>query len=270
MTSEDKGPLASLIIKGLEGKTVAQIDATGNASFSGQLAADSLKINNDATIAGSLRAKEIEAENIKVIEDRLNVIASEAKQSLPAGRQVKNEIASSPPRNDNELNNQINDIQKLLAEIKNQPLPDPQYYQKIASSVIANLRFGGEAISSSNGIATSPSAPRNDSLENLTVTGSSNLYNLAVTGSSTIGNLLIQDNSILSLAWDLKLSALGDIKLFDNAVVIGKDGTIQTKGKIIAEDGVKTNKIEPLTPTDKVTINNLAINNLAIENKYLA
>ncbi len=55
----NKGPLASLIIRGLEGKTAATIDATGNASFSGQLAADSLNIANDATISGTLTAKNI-------------------------------------------------------------------------------------------------------------------------------------------------------------------------------------------------------------------
>ena len=106
-------------------------------------------------------------------------------------------------------------------------------------------------------------------MEDLIVTGSSNLYNVAVAGSATVGSLLIENNSILSLAWDLKLSALSNIKLFENAVVISKDGTIQTKGKIIAEDGIKTNRIEPLTSIDKVTISNLATNNLAITDKYI-
>jgi len=46
----DKGALARLIIKGLEGKSAVVIDAAGNASFSGQIIADSITINNDATV----------------------------------------------------------------------------------------------------------------------------------------------------------------------------------------------------------------------------
>ncbi len=163
-------------------------------------------------------------------------------------------------RNDNnesieQLSNDVNKIQSLLAEIKNQPLSDPQYYQNLPSD--QQLTINDQQFS-------------NQTIEQLTVTGSSNLYNLAVTGSSTIGQLLIQDNSILSLAWDLKLSALSTIKLFDDAVVISKDGTLTTRGAIIAQGGIKTNKIEPLNSGEKVTISNLAINNLAIENKYLS
>lgn len=207
----DKGPLAKLIIKGLEGKTAATIDATGNASFSGQLVADSMKINHDATIAGRLKAKEIESENVTQLEKKLDALQETTNTSTSEVNAVN--------KNTSEVKSEINEIQKLLAEIKNQPLPDPEYYQNLENN---------------QQLAT----------EQLTVSGKSNLFNLSVAGSSTIGSLLIENDSILSLAWDLKLSALSTIRLFDDAVVISKDGTIQTRGKIITEGGIKTNKIE--------------------------
>ena len=51
--------------------------------------------------------------------------------------------------------------------------------------------------------------------------------------------------------------------------MIAKDGTITTKGELIAEKGIRTNEIKSLTDDGQVTINNLTINNLTIEDKYL-
>ncbi len=232
-SSSDKGPLAKLIIKGLEGKTVASVDSAGNASFSGSLTAQSvnanranfdqstinnLTINNDATISGTLAANEA---------------------SL-SGKLVAREIEAE----------NINEIQKQLADIKNQPLPSPQYYQPINNPPASE---GGQQLT----------------INNLTVGASSNLYNLSVTGSSTIGNLLIENNSLLSLAWDLKLSALSTIRLFDDSVIIAKDGSITTKGTVVAEGGIKTNKIESIDQNGNVAINKLTTNQLTINDKYL-
>ena len=235
LKSEEKGPLAQLIIKGLEGKTVAAIDVSGNASFSGQIAAENLLINKDATIAGNLRANLIESENISQLADKLTALEETTNASTPEVNDAQ-KITS-------ELKTDMNEIQKLLADIKNQPLSNPQYYQKLDN---------------------------NGTFEQLKVTGSSNLFNLSVAGSNTIGQILIENNSILSLAWDLKLSALGNIKLFDDVVIISKDGNIRTKGKVIAEAGVITNKIEALNEDGKVSINRLAISGLTIDDKYVS
>lgn len=239
ITNDNKGPLASLIIKGLEGKTVTSIDAAGNASFSGQIAAENLLINKDATIAGSLKANNIEAENITQLADKLKALEETTKTSTSE----VNDVHENTPG----LKSEINNIQKLLAEIKNEPLSNPQYYQKIDNDEQFN----------------------NLTMEQLTVTEKSNLYDLAVSNSAAIGNLLIQDNSILSLAWDLNLSALSTVNFFDDAVVISKDGNIRTKGKVIANEGVVTNKIEALNEGESVRIDNLALHNLIIDNKYL-
>ena len=151
-------------------------------------------------------------------------------------------------KNTSEVKTDMNDIQKLLADIKNQPLSNPQYYQSIESTQQFNKL----------------------TIEQLTVSDKSNFYDLAVSNSGTIGNIYIQDNSILSLAWDLKLSALANIRLFDDSVIISRDGNIRTKGKVIAETGVITNKIEALNEENNVSINKLAVGGLTIDNKYLS
>jgi hypothetical protein len=84
-----------------------------------------------------------------------------------------------------------------------------------------------------------------------------------------VGTTMIDQNSIISLASELKLSALSTINLFDGAVMIAKDGTITTRGELIAEKGIRTNEIKPLTDDGQVSIKNLAIDNLVISDKYL-
>lgn len=255
-TNGSNGRLARLIIKGLEGKTVTTLDAAGNASFSGQIIADSLQINNDATVSGSLAsntlttneasvsgkliAKEVEAGNI----NDLTKTVFDQRQSLT------------------DQSSSINDIQKLLAEIKNQPLPDTNYYQNIDSSQLNQ----SESVKS---VANSTGSTVLTDLTDLIVTGNSNLYTVSVSNSLLVGTTIIDQNSIISLASELKLSALSTINLFDGAVIIAKDGTITTRGELIAEKGIRTDEIKPLTDNGQVSINNLTTNNLTISDKYL-
>ena len=233
------GKLAKLIIKGLEGKSAVVIDAVGNASFSGQIIADSLKIDNDATVSGNLAS------------DTLTTNEASISGKLIAGEIESGTIDS--------LSSNINDVQKLIADIQNQSMPDPTNYQNISSSVIP-LKRGIQSQEMDSLLRG------NDAFENLTVTGNSNLYNVSVSNSLLVGTTLIDQNSIISLASELKLSALSTINLLDGAVIIAKDGTITTKGELIAEGGIRTNEIKPLTDDGQVTINNLAINNLTINN----
>ncbi len=74
--------IARLIIKGLEEKTVTTIDAEGNASFSGQIIADSLQINTDASIAGTLTADRVDAKNINKISDDVRAIHESPLQNI--------------------------------------------------------------------------------------------------------------------------------------------------------------------------------------------
>ncbi len=235
----DKGELAKLIIKGLDGKTAATIDSEGNATFSGSLAAREATISgtiasakletNEASVAGKLTAKEIESQTINELKDRLTSVANE------------NNSQSSQLSNSQ---TDINEIQSLLAEIRNNPLPDPSTYQNLDNSQTNYLSYG------TFGDLTG---------ENLTLTGNANVANLYVLNALAVGNTVIQNDSILTSAWELKLSALNSINLLDGAVIISKDGTLTTKGTLIAQGGVRTNQIKPLTDGGTVNINGAEI-----------
>jgi hypothetical protein len=204
---QNKGKLAEVVIKGLNDAVVARIDSQGNASFSGTLAAKEVQSEKakvqilegqEASLSGKLIAKEVEAENINQLNQQL------ANQSAD-----------------------INQIQQLLAQLKDAPLPDTANMTNLSNTI---------------------------NLENLTVTGNTNLYNLNVSNSLVVGNLLIENDKILSLSWELKLSALSQISFFDQAVTIAKDGTITTKGALIAQRGIRTNQISPISADDNITI----------------
>ncbi len=215
---QEKGKLAEVVIKGLDNVTVARIDSYGNASFSGRLTAKEVaseKLNthnlesknatisgtlaaSEATLSGKLIAKEVEAQNITSLTNKLENTQTD-----------------------------INEIQQLLAEIKNTPLPD---------------------LSNQTNLSTTTD------LTDLTVTNNTNLYNLYVSNSSTLGNLLIENDKILSLSSELKLAALSQINFYDGVVIIAKDGTITAKGALIAKGGVRTNEIRPIDDRGNISI----------------
>lgn len=67
---------SALIVKNAEtNKEVAKIDASGNASFSGQLTSNNLN-TNDATISGTLRTENLIAGNIEGLDSRIGSIAA--------------------------------------------------------------------------------------------------------------------------------------------------------------------------------------------------
>ena len=202
-SNQEKGKLAQIVLKNLEGKTAVYIDASGNASFSGSITVlGNLNNQGNATIAGTLSTNTFNA--------------SEASIS---GKLIAKEVEAE----------NINEIQRLLAEIKNQPLPDLENQTNLSNTT----DLGRDVI---NHVSTN----------NLMVTGQSNLYNVSISGSLLVNQTLIENNSILALASELKLSALNKITLFDGAVTIAKDGTITTKGTLIAQSGIQTNKIFPI------------------------
>ncbi len=246
----DKGKLAKIIIRGLNNATVASIDAAGNASFSGTLSAQNATISGtlvaqSATVSGTLVAQNVRSENIN---------------------QLENNVASQSSSLDT-LSSNVNDIQSLLAKIQNQPLPNANYYQNIT------LGGGSKITDGSSSSSNPPSSILDLKSDSLTVTGQSNLYNVSVAGSMLIGQTFIENNSILSLASDLKLSAFNTITLFDGGVVIARDGTITTKGEIIAQGLQIKNPVgdtvASIDASGSAQFNNLTINNLAIGNKYM-
>lgn len=242
------GGLSKLIIKNFDNALIAVFDENGNATLSGSLTSETLNtqtasisgvltadavttntltassssflnsdIKNltsdrlyaqDATISATLRAQNIESDNITAIENTLSNIQSSY---------VSNDLLST----------NINDIQKLLAEIRTQPLPTTLYNQDISTNSTNFSQF--------QPIVT-----------NLTVSDMTHLYDASIANSLTIGSLSFKDDSLLSLAWELKLSALSTINLLDGAVIIAKDGSLTTRGTLIAQGGVQTNEIRPI------------------------
>gem|GEM_PF-6546283 len=239
----DKGSFAKLVIKGLDEKPVASFDEAGNATLAGTLTADALIGNRlsaqdatisgslaatDASISGTLVAKNIQAENITQLENRINGLASASDSA------------------NGELFAQVNDIQKQLANLQYQPLPNPAYYQNLTNVTIPSTGSGT--------VSTTVADASNATLDSLMVVGKANIYKASITDSLTAGNILVQDNEILSLSWDLKLSALSTINMFDGAVVIARNGTLTTRGEIVAQGGVRTNSIQPVTDNADVTV----------------
>ncbi|OGK17634.1 hypothetical protein A3D80_02840 [Candidatus Roizmanbacteria bacterium RIFCSPHIGHO2_02_FULL_40_13b] len=125
----------------------------------------------------------------------------------------------------------ITDIENELNKIKNTPLPDPQQYKLPPMDLV--------------------SVPN---LENLTVTGRSNLYDVAVAGSLMAGTVNIEDNSIMGLGFELRISAISTINLLDGAVIVSRDGNLTTKGELIAQKGIRTNRISALSEKDNIKL----------------
>jgi hypothetical protein len=185
------GQLAELVIKGLNNAPIVRIDETGNATFAGTLTAQSVNSNqltaNSASVAGTLIAKNIQSETIDALSSQ---IASSSSTFIA---------------NDQRLSIDINAVQQELASIKNQPLPNPAYYQNIDASYT-----------------------------NLTVNDTANIYKAHIADSLVVGTLFIQPSSILALSNDLRISSLRTIRFFDDTVVIAKNGDMAMKGEIVA------------------------------------
>jgi len=250
--TSDKGDLAKLVIKGLEGKTVTTIDAAGNASFSGQITADSINASsssflsstindlssNNASVSGKLIAGEIESNTINSLSSIINHQSSSIQ----------------------DLGSNINDIQQLLADIRNNPAPDPDNYQILDDrSLILDI----------NEVNAQTSNIQDLRSNDLTVSGNSNMYNLSVSGSLLTGNTLYEQNTITSLASELKLSALARVNFFDGAVTIARDGTITTQGELIAKGGIKTDSLSPIGSDTLDIEGNLRLSGDLILDKYL-
>jgi hypothetical protein len=192
------GSLAKLVIEGLNNKEVAVFDNQGNATLSGTLIADTVETN-------STKTESLEASNATIsgtlVADTIKSTTIDTLQTNVAS------LGSTLATNGQKLTSDINDIQQQLALLANsqQQLPSSQYYQNLDASYA-----------------------------NLTVTGTSNLYKAHIADSLLTGSILIQTNSVLALSNDLFISSLGTIRLFDDAVIIAKNGTMAVKGDISA------------------------------------
>lgn len=201
------GPLSKLLIQGLNSETVASFDAQGNATLSGTLQAQSMEA--ETISSESVQASSIESSQFTT------------KEASVSGTLVANRIEAS----------NITDIEKMVNELKNAPLPDARLYNK-DTSVFNSV----------------------DPIDEITVLNKASFYDASVANSLLAGNVSIRDDTITGLAFELKLTALASINLLDGAVMIARDGTLTTKGEVIAQKGVRTNHLSPINKGDNLKL----------------
>lgn len=209
----EKGKLAEVIIKGLQGKTVAAFDAAGNATLSGSLSA------NAASISGQLVADAIIADRIKSPQiDTLNTDLQDHTDRIAR------------------LNNNINDVQKELTDLRKESSTTVELPPAIAAA---------QTKLTNNNKLTS---------DELNITGTANVFKLYVTDSLTTGNIILQSDSILALSSTLNIGALDTVSFFGGFATIAKDGTITTEGSVVAKGGIQTPELTSLHERDNINI----------------
>ncbi len=216
-------------------KTVATIDSTGNASFagdiqatnaslSGTLATQNLTVDTDATIAGTLRARRILAEDI----EGLTVTTAT--------------VAASYITN-------ITNVYEASSSASKTLLPT----SLLTSSEIAS--YSGQLSLETIGASFGKFA------QGLIALGPTSLMDTSITGQLSVGNhLLIGQNSINTLGTDLFLQPLrqGNISFLSGLVTIDTEGNVAVLGNasfakdVSVKGKLSTNVISPLPNQDLV------------------
>lgn len=194
LDNQEKGKLAALVIKGLHDTPVATVDAQGNASFAGTLT------SREATISGTVTADRVDAANIRDLESRTNQLSDTSSK----------------------LDINLTDVQKLITQLRQDPLSDPSYYSAKLPQLSSEIS-GGQS--------------------NLSFSGKTNFYDVFITHSASVGTTYIDSEGISSLGQELRLTALSSVNILDGAVIISRDGTLTTEGAVVAKGGVHTSKI---------------------------
>ncbi|MCX6732611.1 MAG: hypothetical protein NTV98_03670 [Candidatus Roizmanbacteria bacterium] len=157
----------------------------------------------NASFSGTLAARGVSAETATISG---SLIAKTIKsENIDAIETNVASLSSLLASNTTAFTENINAVQEELTSIKNTKLPNPAYYQNIDTTY-----------------------------SNITVDGTANIYKAHIADSLMVGSLFIQPNSILALSSDLRLSSLGTIRLFNDTVVIAKNGDITSKGEVVA------------------------------------
>jgi hypothetical protein len=125
------------------------------------------------------------------------------------------------------LNTNLNALQATMNDVVGQDINTGAYYMNVAEIHTINL-----------------------AVEDL-----AQVKRLHASESANIASISISGNTIASTLAELKFSALESISFFDGQVIIAKDGTIRTKGEVIAEKGIKTNKLTALNESEDINVN---------------
>lgn len=199
----------------------------------------------NATFAGTLVAESLEATNASIAGTLIaDTIQSQTINSLESNIAS---VSSTLAQSEQKITTDINSIQQQLALLAESQydLPNAQYYQNLDTSY-----------------------------SNLTVTETANIFKARISDSLLTGSVLIEASKILALSNDLLISSLGTIRLFDNAVIIAKDGTMTVNGELSAQTlAIKNNRGETVASIDssgsarfnEVIARKLSIDNIATQ-----
>lgn len=232
--SNKPGSLSQLVIEGLNNAPVAEFDNAGNATFAGTIVAETVESQKS-------KVESLEAVNATIA----GTLIADSIQSQTINVLESNiaSVSSTLAQSELKITSDINSIQQQLALLaeSNFELPDAQYYQNIDTSY-----------------------------SNLTVTNTANMYKARISDSLVTGSILIESSTILALSNDLLISSLGTIRLFDNAVVIAKDGTMAVRGQLSAQAlAIKNSLGETVASIDasgSARFNQVIARKLSIEN----
>lgn len=240
--SDNTKKMAQVMITNMENTPVASIDAQGNASLSGSLDAKEVKTGlvdakhitaeemladliqaQNASIAGTVKAKHVESENISEMEKNLHSISDLLTEN-------ESKLMGLYDENDS-LSSVIDKIQETITKIDNIASGGPKLKE-------TDVDFIDKAYSKNDAIEKSI-------LEKLQsesfIFNDLKLNNAHISDGLTAGTIYIESDSILSLGYDLQISSLSTISFFDSEIVMTKDGDIDVHGSLTAENITVTN-----------------------------
>jgi len=216
---------ASLIIQNASGSGVASIDTSGNASFSGQLTAQSAKVD-EATISGTLRAGKIIADQIEGLSVQTATLAASY---------VTNIYEATPSAT---------------------PSIDATSAAKLTLDAVNIATFSSQLAHIDNLNATFGSFT-----QGLTAYGPTSLSDVSIIGQLALGaNFILSQGTINVLGSDLELQPLkqGGLSIMAGLVHIDTDGNVTMGGNatfakdVTIKGTLSTNIISPIPDSDLV------------------
>jgi len=277
-----------LIFKGKEGKEVASIDASGNATFSGTVSSKQLSVAEEATIGATLYADRlvareivglrgtfgelltatVSAEKIQGLEERLaqleeklkpNETTSPTPSPTPTPEILPTEAAASPtPTPTPEFAPEPEQTLAILDALDSTSSEETSLAAKISPEEIEQMV--NEILSSATVEPASESADLTvyshlAIQKDLTVLGTATLAEAFVTGSVNIGgNLVLEKNAVNTFSGPLYLQnlGLGGVDILAGKITIDKQGNAVFGGDIEVRGQLATKEISPLEGEDLV------------------
>ncbi|MHA2426592.1 MAG: hypothetical protein ACXADB_00930 [Candidatus Hermodarchaeia archaeon] len=201
-----------LLVKGVNGETVASIDESGNAEFSGELKAESLK-SNDASIAGELRVGKIYADEI----------ISQTSQNSLTREEIEGLLAEAESD------------QNLLDQASTWNIDTATNSAALSELALESLFVTGTAALNSLSVAESA------------VIGNDLVFNSKVEQSNGEASVTNSINTLTSPLY-IQSAAAQPLHLMANLVTIDTSGNIQVTGNLAVEGTIETSGLTLKSP----------------------